>query len=42
MASTTFWVDFREDLIGMLLPQMIPGPPGLFWKFRSLVYQALA
>jgi len=41
MAGTTFWVDFREDLVGMLLPQMIPGPPGLSWRFRSLVYQSL-
>lgn len=41
MAGTTFWVDPREELIGMFLPQMIPSPPGMFWKYRTLVYQAL-
>jgi CubicO group peptidase (beta-lactamase class C family) len=41
MASTTFWVDPREELVGMLLPQAIPGPANLHEQFRTLVYQAL-
>jgi len=41
MASTTFWVDTKEELIGMFLPQLIPGPAGLHEQFQTLVYQAL-
>ena len=41
LASTTFWVDRKEELVAMLLPQMIPGPTGMHEQFRTLVYQAL-
>jgi CubicO group peptidase (beta-lactamase class C family) len=41
LASTTFWVDRKEELVAMLFPQMIPGPAGMHEQFRTLVYQAL-
>jgi CubicO group peptidase (beta-lactamase class C family) len=41
LAGTTFWVDPKENLVGMLLPQVFPGPAGLHEQFRTLVYQAL-
>jgi CubicO group peptidase (beta-lactamase class C family) len=41
MACTTFWVDPREELVGMLLPQMVTWPAALHEQFRVLVYQAL-
>lgn len=41
LAGTTFWVDPKEELIGMFLPQVIPGPPGMHEQFQTLVYQAL-
>jgi CubicO group peptidase (beta-lactamase class C family) len=41
LAGTTFWVDPKEDLIGLFLPQMIPGPPQMNERIRTFVYQAL-
>ncbi len=42
MASTTFWVDPKEDLIAILLTQYIAlEPKPLHFEFQNLVYQAL-
>lgn len=42
LASTTFWVDPKEDLIAILLTQFVAtGPKPLHFDFRNLVYQAL-
>lgn len=42
MASTTFWVDPREDLIAILMTQYIAmEPKSLHGDFKNLVYQAL-
>jgi CubicO group peptidase (beta-lactamase class C family) len=41
LAATDFWVDPREELIGLFLPQAIPGPAGMHEQYRVLVYQAL-
>ena len=40
-AATDFWVDPREGLIGLLLPQLMRSPHLLSRDFRVLVYQAL-
>ncbi len=41
-ASTTFFVDPREELIGIMLSQYLPASPfSLIPDFRTLVYQAL-
>ena len=36
LAGTSYWVDPAEDLVAMFLPQMIPGPPGMPERFRTL------
>ncbi len=41
MACTTFWADAKEELVGMLLPQMISWPVALHEQFKVSVYQAL-
>jgi len=42
VASTTFWVDPKEDLIAILMTQYIAmEPKSLHGDFRNLVYQAL-
>ncbi len=40
-ASTDFWVDPKEQLVGMMLPQSTTGPNKLQEDYRVLVYQAL-
>ncbi len=41
-ASTDFWVDPREDLVALLMPQVMPQPYGpVHREFRTMVYQAL-
>jgi CubicO group peptidase (beta-lactamase class C family) len=41
-ASTYFWVDPTEDLIGILMVQLMPsGAYPISYDFRNLVYQAL-
>jgi CubicO group peptidase (beta-lactamase class C family) len=42
LASTTFWVDPREDIIAIFMTQLIPFENQSFHAdFRNLVYQAL-
>ena len=40
LASTTFWIDPVEDLIGILMTQLIGDSPFLA-QFRVLTYQAI-
>lgn len=40
--STYFWVDPKEDMIGILMTQMQPNPTNIAAKFKVLVYQAIA
>ena len=41
-ANTTFWVDPKEELIGLLMLQYMPsGRYPIIADFRTLVYQAL-
>ena len=40
-ASTDFWVDPVEQLIGIILPQLRPGEYRAASEFRVLVYQAI-
>lgn len=40
--NTYFWVDPKEDLIGIILTQTVPYKPGVIQrKFRDIVYQAI-
>jgi CubicO group peptidase (beta-lactamase class C family) len=39
--STYFWVDPREQLIGVLMLQSDPANLRYSWLFQSLAYQAL-
>lgn len=41
-AGTDFWVDPREELIGLFLQQTLPHPSHPFQQFRVLAYQAIA
>ena len=41
LATTDFWVDPQEELIGLFLAQMIPGPGAVHDQCMTLVYQAL-
>lgn len=40
-ASTTFWVDPQEELVGLLMTQVLANPYPIGEDFRVLVYQAL-
>ena len=40
-ASTTFWVDPQEELIGILMTQLLNNRYGFQGDFRKLTYQAL-
>ncbi len=40
-AGTDFWVDPREELIGISLPQIMPGEYRAAQEFRVLVYQSI-
>jgi CubicO group peptidase (beta-lactamase class C family) len=42
-ANTLFWVDPREELVGMLMTQVLPSPmlPPIGRTFRRLVYEAI-
>jgi CubicO group peptidase (beta-lactamase class C family) len=39
--STTFWVDPKEELIGILMTQIFPGTSDIQEKFRIMAYQAI-
>ncbi len=41
MASTKFWVDPKEDLIGIIMPQVFGNSAPFQSQFRVLTYQAL-
>ena len=41
LASTTFFVDPKEQLIGILMTQKLPTDLRLMGEFRTLVYQAI-
>jgi len=42
-ASTYFWIDPEEELIGLVLTQLEPGThPELEVEFQTLVYEALS
>jgi CubicO group peptidase (beta-lactamase class C family) len=40
-ASTLFWIDPQEELIGLLMLQLMSSPYPLEMEYRNLVYQAL-
>jgi len=40
-ASTSFWVDNKEDLTAVFMTQVLAGPPNLGDRYRTLVYQAI-
>ena len=40
-ASTTFWVDPKEELTALFMTQLLVNPHGTGDKFRTLVYQAI-
>lgn len=41
-ATTSFWVDYEEELIGLQLTQFMPSSHyRIRTEFRTLVYQAL-
>ena len=39
--STTFWVDPKEDLFGILMTQLFPGGADFQDKFRIMTYQSI-
>ena len=39
--NTTFWVDPKEDLIGILMTQIFPGTSDIQERFRIMAYQAI-
>ena len=41
MASTTFWIDPVEELIGILMTQLVGADSPFHAQFRTLTYQAL-
>ncbi len=41
MASTTFWIDPAEDLIGIFMTQLVGADSPFHTQFRVLAYQAL-
>ncbi len=41
MASTTFWIDPVEDLIGVFMTQLVGADSPFHAQFRTLTYQAL-
>ena len=41
MASTTFWIDPVEDLIGIFMTQLVGADSPFHAQFRTLTYQAL-
>ena len=41
MASTTFWIDPAEELIGILMTQLVGADSPFQAQFRTLTYQAL-
>jgi CubicO group peptidase (beta-lactamase class C family) len=41
-ANTFFWVDPREELIGLIMPQLTPaGDKTIQREFQELCYQAI-
>lgn len=40
-ASTLFWIDYEEEMIGIYMSQIKPTDHTLGYKFKSLVYQAI-
>jgi CubicO group peptidase (beta-lactamase class C family) len=40
-ASTTFWVDYEEDLIGVLMAQYQPPVHLMIPDFKVMAYQAI-
>ncbi len=40
-AATQFWVDPREDLVALIMPQLLGSPYPLEAQYHALVYQAL-
>jgi CubicO group peptidase (beta-lactamase class C family) len=40
-ATTNFWIDPKENLIGILMLQYMPGETQVVTDYRNLVYQAL-
>ncbi len=40
-ASTTFWVDSDEELIGLLMTQLLANPYPFQQQFKTLTYQAI-
>ena len=40
-ASTTFWVDPKEELTALFMTQLLVNPHGTGDKYRTLVYQAI-
>ncbi len=41
-ATTYYWVDPAEDLVGLFMAQYMTGPEQPDRNFRSVVYQAIA
>jgi CubicO group peptidase (beta-lactamase class C family) len=40
-ASTIFWIDFQEEMIGIYMSQIKPADHTLGYKFKTLAYQAV-
>ncbi len=40
-ASTLFWIDPQEDMIGIFMTQIKPSDHSFGYKFKTLAYQAL-
>jgi CubicO group peptidase (beta-lactamase class C family) len=40
-ASTIFWIDFEEQMIGIYMSQIKPADHTLGYKFKTLAYQAI-
>ena len=40
-ASTIFWIDFEEEMIGIYMSQIKPADHTLGYKFKTLTYQAV-
>ena len=40
-ASTIFWIDFQEEMIGIYMSQIKPADHTLGYRFKSLAYQAI-
>jgi CubicO group peptidase (beta-lactamase class C family) len=40
-ASTIFWIDFKEEMVGIYMSQIKPADHTLGYRFKALAYQAI-